>query len=82
METMDERMAKHGFSPESSGGGCMWYIKKVFGDTLTLIITDTDGMRLPEDFDETILVGIQDVEGIELACTPHNSLNSFFRHGI
>jgi len=82
METMDERMAKHGFSPESSGGGCMWYIKKVFGDTLTLIITDTDGMHLPETSDEPILVGIQDVEGIELACTEHKSFNHFIEHGI
>jgi hypothetical protein len=79
---IDKLAAKHGFSPEPSGGGCMWYIKKVFDGTLVLIITDLDGMRLPESPNTPILVGMQDVEGIELACTEHKSFNHFVAHGI
>jgi len=75
--SMDEFMETKGFSPESSGGGCMWYIKQVRGG-LTLAITDVDGMRLPETMDEPVLSGLHDGDGVEISCVEHTNLTEFF----
>ena len=74
---MDKFMATKGFSPESSGGGCMWYVKKTHGG-LTVTITDDGGMQLPTAMGEPIMAGLMDSDGEMITETEHTSLNEFF----
>jgi len=77
LNSLDEFMKTKGFSPESSGGGCMWYVKKTRGG-LTVTVTDADGMHLPETMGEPIITGLLDSEGETVIETEHTSLNEFF----
>ncbi|MBW1738938.1 MAG: hypothetical protein JRJ69_15680, partial [Deltaproteobacteria bacterium] len=75
---MDEFMKTKGFSPESSGGGCIWYLKKTAQGGNYVVITDIDGMQLPRTMKEPILAGLMDRELVEISCTEYPSLNEFF----
>lgn len=74
---MNKFMAERGFTPESSGGGCMWYLKAIPGG-LHVAITDVNGAHLPETMEEPVVAGLLDSELVELTCTEYQNLNEFF----
>jgi hypothetical protein len=74
---LNKFMAEKGFTPESSGGGCMWYLKAIKGG-LHVAITDASGGHLPETMEEPICAGLFDSELVELSCTKYTNINGFF----
>ena len=66
--TVENIMKKCGFVSSSSGGGCLWYTKPTNyeGKEAYIAITVEDGGDIPETLDEPILVGIYDMETMDI----------------
>jgi hypothetical protein len=66
--TVDSIMKKHNFVSSSSGGGCLWYTKPTNyeGKDAFIAITVEDGGDVPETLDEPIMVGIYDMETMDV----------------
>ena len=66
--TVESIMKEHNFASSSSGGGCLWYTKPMNyeGEDAFIAITAEDGGGVPETLDEPILVGIYDMETMDI----------------
>jgi len=66
--TVESIMKKYNFASSSSGGGCLWYTKPINheGDDAFIAITAYDGGDIPETLDEPVLVGIYDIETMDV----------------
>jgi len=61
-------MKKHDFVSSSSGGGCLWYTKPTNyeGEDAFIAITAEGGGGVPQTLDEPILVGVYDMETMDI----------------
>ena len=73
-------MEKHGFQYYDTGGGCTaWFYK--FADGREFLITDTDGLQVPDENTESIYIGIgtdnTNGDGEEIEVHEMDSIDSF-----
>jgi hypothetical protein len=62
--SIEEIMEKEGFAASGSGGGCEWYTRPTThkGKEAFIAITDNGGLDLPKTVEDSIMVGLYDVE--------------------
>jgi hypothetical protein len=74
-------MKNYKFVSSSSGGDCLWYTKPMYyeGNEAFVAITSEDSGDIPETLDEPILVGIYDMETMDIIVDAKrvNSLKSY-----
>ena len=75
---VEKLLEEKGFSIDESGGHCLWATKKTFlkGKEAFFAFTDEGGTDYPHSLEETVLFGIYDMDGENLAEGEFDSLKA------